>query len=72
MTSEKMLNQLADDFIAAVRKKADDRYIGWEDESAKYAYMAGYFETVIKRMITDSNFESAASLARRDLEVMKK
>lgn len=28
MTSEKMLNQLADDFIAEVRKKADDRYIG--------------------------------------------
>lgn len=71
MTSEKMLNQLADDFIAEVRKKADDRYIG-EDESAKYAYMAGYFEVVIRRMITDSNFESAASLARRDLEVMKK
>lgn len=74
MTSHKILSELADKYIKAIQKKAENRYSDLDQEiraQYEYAYMAGYFEQTIRELIVKSDFESAASNIRRHLEVIK-
>lgn len=74
MTSHEILSKLADEYIQAIEKKAENRYSDFDEElraQYQYAYMAGYFEQTIRNLIVNSDFESTASAIRRHLEIIK-